>query len=113
MSILLLFTRFTFFALVGGRTGSTEHVMTRARASGNSPAWPRSLVRKMGEMGGCPKSEFLGSLTRTSVWSYHYLRGLAVGLWGKKKRECVMCIFVCGGMGEWGQHRVEQRKKCH
>ena len=73
-------------------------MMTRARASGNSPVWPRSLVRKMGEMGACPKSEFLGSLTRTSVWSYHYL---AVGLWGKKKRECDvhLCVWRNGGMG--------------
>ena len=96
------FRMFRIFRFGVSRGRSTEHVMTRARASGNSPVWPRSLVRKMGEWGVCPESEFLGSLTRTSVWSYHYLRGLAVGLWGKKKRECVMCIFVCGGMGEWG-----------
>lgn len=88
------------FGVSGGR--STEHVMTRARASGNSPVWPRSLVRKMGEWGVCPESEFLGSLTRTSVWSCHHLCGLGGGIAEKEKtRVCDvhLCVWRNGEMG--------------
>jgi hypothetical protein len=83
-------------------------VMTRARASGNSPVWPRSLVRKMGEMGGL-------SGVRISWFAYSHISlelspSARAGRWdcGERKNESVMCIFVCdvhlrvwrnGGMG--------------
>ena len=76
--------------------------MTRARASGNSPVWPRSLVRKMGEMGGL-------SEVRISWFAYSHISlelSLSAraggGIVGKEKtRVCDvhLCVWRNGGMG--------------
>lgn len=83
------FRMFRIFRFGVSRGRSKEHVMTRARASGNSPVWPRSLVRKMGGMGSL-------SGVRISWFAYSHISlelspSARAGRWdrGERKNESV------------------------